>query len=398
MVRSRPLPYALAMSAPLTFHPEIRYECTGCGVCCRSFLLGPLRSADVERIEELSWPEGMRLPVGRQALRYLQDKGDEVPFLRSFRGCCVFQDHDGLCAIQRHHGGSTKPLVCRLFPYVFTRLGSRGSARIAVSLQFESASLWAGHASARPIQEDRAELRKLLAELGSVTELPDPVPLCEGRSVPLRTALRADATALEAIDAARLGLAPSELAARVSAPLLGLLGSSRSRRKKRSAGQGGPLPPVDAWLEAQLAWQQEIHGHAVPLLPETLAAQHDLLEALEARRRGRRPLDLSRPDAAAFCRSWLRSAIFGRDAYRAPDLVSGWLRSMLRLAVLALLAGKGRSPKDRGMDPAAAAVRSSKLFQLGHSPDRPAAWVLRDLGPAGRVRAVLAWLSELERE
>ncbi|MBM4319171.1 MAG: YkgJ family cysteine cluster protein, partial [Deltaproteobacteria bacterium] len=104
-VRSQPLSPTQAAQAQLLFCPEVRYRCAGCGICCHSFLLGPLRSPDVDRLERLRWPAGARLPVGRQALHYLEDEGEAVPFLRTFKGRCVFLGSEGLCEIHRQEGG-----------------------------------------------------------------------------------------------------------------------------------------------------------------------------------------------------------------------------------------------------------------------------------------------------
>lgn len=411
-VRSQPLSPAQAQSATLIFHPGVRYACVGCGVCCHSFLLGPLRPADVERLEALRWPPGVRLPVGQQAIHHLEDEGEAVPFLRTHKGRCVFLGDEGLCEIHRRVGGEVKPLVCRLFPYTFTRLGPRASAGIAVSLQFESLALGANHGSGPRLSESEAALRKLLVELGSVPALPDSVPLGEGLRVPLRSALQCDAAALEALEGCPDGTPVSALARRVLAPLRSLLaertGPRRGGKAAATAEPSPPLPQLDRWLEAQLAWQQEIESGLVPLLPETLDAQRDLLLALERRRAGGRPASLAAAEAASYCRSWLRAALHGRDAYRAGDLVSGWVRNVLRLAVTALLAG---SAPDGALPPgvpaaavapglawAPAAVRASKLFQVGHSPDRPAMAVLANLPLPQRLDAIVGWLEELEGE
>ncbi len=410
-VRSLPISETQARTVPLLFHPDIRYRCTGCGVCCHSFLLGPLRGPDVERLESLRWPQGVHLPVGEQALHYLDDDGEAVPFLRTFDGRCVFQDDDGLCAIHKHFGEDVKPLVCRLFPYVFVRLGQRASSRIAVSVQFESRSLWTGHATAPPLSEDETHIRRLMAELGSVPSLPERVTLHEGRVVSLKTALDLDSKALALLDAAPPDLPFSELARRVVSPVVDLVRGARSRGKgkRRRAGLARvatdkapqqEFPGLERWVAAQLAWNQEIETGLVPLLPDTLDAQRDLLVALEQRAAGRRPGALGTEGPRAFAKSWLRAAIFGRDAYRSPDLVSGWIRNLLRIAVTALLAGpSGRAwSGDPGLSWSAAAVRSSKLFQIGHSPDRPALWILERVPPASRLDAVVGWLAELEAE
>jgi len=411
---SQPLSAAQARAVRLLFHPEVRYRCAGCGVCCRSFLLGPLRPADTARLAELRWPPGVRLPVGEQALHYLEDEGEPVPFLRTFKGQCVYLDAHGLCQVHAQAGEPEKPLVCRLFPFTFVRLGPPGSAPVAVSIQFESRALWDGHATSPPIQAQEPYLRDLLQELAVVTTLPERVQLAPRRTLPLRQALALDAAALRLLEQCPAATPPAELARRVLAPWLEALGPV-GKGGRGAPGPAPALPPLQRWLDLLLAWQQEIETGLVQLLPATLAAHRELLGALERRGRGEPPGPLASPEIAGFCRSWLRAALHGRDAYRTDELTGGLLAILLRFAVTALLAGPAAgepvataatadpppgaaAPGPPGMPWILAAIRASKLFQLGHSPERAARWLLADLPPHQQLFTVIGWLAELEQE
>lgn len=94
---------------------RLRYECRGCGACCKG--------------------HGIGLDVAAGQLTQLVARRPEiVPFLRrrgeaitafNPRDRCWFLDDGGLCRIEAEDGRAAKPASCRLFPFnrVF-RLGS----------------------------------------------------------------------------------------------------------------------------------------------------------------------------------------------------------------------------------------------------------------------------------
>jgi lysine-N-methylase len=91
-----------------------RWDCAGCGVCCRGSLI-PLDAADLARLREQRWendPEFSRKPYlvreswfgGRSRLAHQPD------------GSCVFLTAAGRCRIHEKFGAEAKPLTCRMFP------------------------------------------------------------------------------------------------------------------------------------------------------------------------------------------------------------------------------------------------------------------------------------------
>jgi lysine-N-methylase len=91
-----------------------RWDCTGCGKCCRGNLV-PLDEDDLQRLREQRWEEhpdyrGVRTVVRRGALRrrYRLAQRDD--------GTCVFLTEQGLCRIHQEFGFDAKPLICRMYP------------------------------------------------------------------------------------------------------------------------------------------------------------------------------------------------------------------------------------------------------------------------------------------
>lgn len=94
---------------------RFRYECRGCGACCKGHGIG----LDVE---------------GGQLVQLVARRPEITPFLRrrgdaitafNPRDRCWFLEDDGLCRIESEDGRAAKPASCRLFPFnrVF-RLGA----------------------------------------------------------------------------------------------------------------------------------------------------------------------------------------------------------------------------------------------------------------------------------
>jgi Fe-S-cluster containining protein len=94
---------------------RLRYECRGCGACCKGHGIG----LDV---------------AGGQLVQLIARRPEIVPFLRrrgeaitafNPRDRCWFLDEGGLCRVEIEDGRAAKPASCRLFPFnrVF-RLGS----------------------------------------------------------------------------------------------------------------------------------------------------------------------------------------------------------------------------------------------------------------------------------
>ena len=94
---------------------RFRYECRGCGACCKGHGIG-LDVAAGQLVQLVS-----RRP---ELTAFLRRRGDAITAFNP-RDRCWFLEDDGLCRIENEDGRAAKPASCRLFPFnrVF-RIGS----------------------------------------------------------------------------------------------------------------------------------------------------------------------------------------------------------------------------------------------------------------------------------
>jgi lysine-N-methylase len=104
---------SLSVNLPAFQH----YDCQNCTYCCRKLLVLITR-AERDRILEAGWAD--RLPGQRLFYRY--KRFARRPFMLAHRpdGACVFLGDNKLCRLHAETGIKTKPLPCRLYPFVPT--------------------------------------------------------------------------------------------------------------------------------------------------------------------------------------------------------------------------------------------------------------------------------------
>ena len=128
---------------------EGRFTCLQCGDCCRSWEIA-LSEEEVRRIGSLDWAAAGLSPVAEPTVR-VSDNGVSFSVLaRRPDGACVFLTEDDACALHRHFGEAAKPLMCRMYPFTFHRVGES----VAVDLAF----------SCRSVGEQRGDLGALHTE------------------------------------------------------------------------------------------------------------------------------------------------------------------------------------------------------------------------------------------
>jgi lysine-N-methylase len=146
------------MSLPIRHLPVLQnWDCHVTGTCCKEYLV-TISEEEKQRLEAQGWdPE--------------KDLGGLAPFRRSGPpwarryhlnhrpdGSCVFLSEEGRCRIHERHGYETKPLPCRLYPFILIPQGDRWG----VGLRFACPS--AARNKGRPLPAHDDELR-VFAEL-----------------------------------------------------------------------------------------------------------------------------------------------------------------------------------------------------------------------------------------
>src|SRR4051812_37803220 len=129
------------MSGEIVTPPGVRFTCSRCGDCCRSWnvMLGPGEEAQLAALDWVGREEDLvgatvavssALPGGQRARR----------LARRADGSCVFLGEDNLCRIHRHFGGESKPLMCRIYPFGFYAV----AGDVAVDCSFACRSIREG--------------------------------------------------------------------------------------------------------------------------------------------------------------------------------------------------------------------------------------------------------------
>jgi lysine-N-methylase len=158
------------MSFPIRHLPVVQnWDCHVCGTCCQEYQV-TVTEEEKERIEAQGWDRerdlGGLAPFKRVgppwARRYqLNHRPD---------GSCVFLSEQGRCRVHERHGYETKPLPCRLFPFVLVPQGTHWG----VGIRFACPSAAAN--KGRPLPKHDDELRDFAARLAvreGLTPQPD---------------------------------------------------------------------------------------------------------------------------------------------------------------------------------------------------------------------------------
>lgn len=153
---------------------DVVFTCEQSGACCRhDWLIGVEESARA-RLEAVDWQRlSPPLPPGPKfrPLPWALPGGERATFARRPDGACVFLEPDERCGIHTRLGAAAKPQVCREFPYSFVQTPDG----VAVGLSFACTAVRAHRG--RPLPEQEAEVREVLAGSTRVRRLPDPIVL-----------------------------------------------------------------------------------------------------------------------------------------------------------------------------------------------------------------------------
>jgi lysine-N-methylase len=163
------------MASPIQHLPVLQnWDCHVCGTCCKEYLV-TITDEEKKRIEEQGWDR-------------VRDLGGVAPFKRvgpfwarryqlnhQPDGSCVFLSTKGRCRIHEKFGYETKPLPCRLFPFVLVPTGDHWS----VGMRYACPS--AAENKGRPIPDHDAQLQEFAAHLAEREGL---APQPDGTLVP----------------------------------------------------------------------------------------------------------------------------------------------------------------------------------------------------------------------
>jgi lysine-N-methylase len=169
------------MSLPVRHLPVLQnWDCQGCGNCCRDYQI-TVTEEERQRILTQGWegrPEMGGLPLFIRA---------GPPWARHYRlnhregGSCVFLSPEGRCRIHERFGATSKPLPCRLYPFILVPAGDHWR----VGLRFACPAAAANEG--RPLAEHQPELNEAVPhfeqKFGLDTGQIPPPPLQWGQAV-----------------------------------------------------------------------------------------------------------------------------------------------------------------------------------------------------------------------
>lgn len=157
------------MDLPVLSLPVVQnWDCQGTGTCCKEYRIN-LTDAECRRIEAQGWDVDRDLDGHRpfqqsgwwRRRTYLNRRAD---------GACVFLSGEGRCRIHERHGYDTKPLACRLFPFLLVPVADHW--RVGLRFACPSAAASVGRALAEHMPALK-ELAIQLAERENLHTRPD---------------------------------------------------------------------------------------------------------------------------------------------------------------------------------------------------------------------------------
>ncbi|MFQ3593754.1 MAG: YkgJ family cysteine cluster protein, partial [Gemmataceae bacterium] len=145
------------MAMPIKSLPVVqRWDCHATGSCCKEYRI-ELSQDEAARIAAQGWTKeelGGLEPVVRSTTF-----GKGLQLNHRADGACVFLDPEGKCRIHARFGYETKPLPCRLFPFILIPAGTEWR----VGMRFACPSVATN--KGRTLPEHDADLRSFAMEL-----------------------------------------------------------------------------------------------------------------------------------------------------------------------------------------------------------------------------------------
>ena len=190
---------------PLGTEPRLKHACQACGSCCSATDVGPLPKLVVQRVLAHDWSDLTGDAPAESLFREVEIGGQKAYLAAMKDDQCVFLDEDRLCRIHGRLGVDKKPVPCRQFPYVFTRVGDR----IDVSLQMECRAFDRAQSAAVPTSESEVDIRALLSIGAPVHSVPAVLTFADGIVLGRSDYDAIESGAIAAIRAVDLALGPA---------------------------------------------------------------------------------------------------------------------------------------------------------------------------------------------
>lgn len=143
-----------------------RYDCVGCGACCRGRFAIGVTAEERERILAQGWEDDPAL-AGKTLFL---PRGARFVTAYDADGACVFLDERGLCRIHAKFGEPAKPLACRVYPFRFIPEGRK----VHAGIRYDCAEVACNRG--RALTAHATAMRELLALAlpAEAAELPPP--------------------------------------------------------------------------------------------------------------------------------------------------------------------------------------------------------------------------------
>jgi lysine-N-methylase len=173
------------MALPIYQLPVVQnWDCHVCGTCCQEYRV-TITEEEKQRIEAQGWGRDKDLGGIEPFVKHDGKNGKLWRLNHRDDDSCVFLSDQGRCRIHERFGYETKPLACRLFPFVLVPVADEWR----VSLRFACPSVAANKGRAISAHNTSlAEFAARLAQREGLTKRPDgsltpPPPLERHRNV-----------------------------------------------------------------------------------------------------------------------------------------------------------------------------------------------------------------------
>jgi lysine-N-methylase len=158
------------MTFPIHHLPVLQnWDCHVCGTCCKEYRV-TVSDEERRRIEAQGWDKDADLGGLPPFKKFGKPWARQYQLNHRPDGSCVFLSEQGRCRIHERFGYETKPLPCRLFPFVLVPAGREWRVGVRYACPSAAANKGRGVTEHDP---DLAEFALLLARREGLKPQPD---------------------------------------------------------------------------------------------------------------------------------------------------------------------------------------------------------------------------------